>query len=65
MLQRHVRITLNFGGSVLSPHWPDVENLKLAAKVVRELVERKHEVLVVVGGGEPARKYIQAGKELG
>ncbi|TDA35564.1 MAG: UMP kinase [Hadesarchaea archaeon] len=65
MLQRHVRITLNFGGSVLSPHWPDVENLKLVAKVVRELVERKHEVLVVVGGGEPARKYIQAGRELG
>ncbi|MEM2866403.1 MAG: UMP kinase [Candidatus Hadarchaeales archaeon] len=60
-----MRITLNFGGSVLSPEWPDVESLKLAAKAVRELVEKKHQVLVVVGGGRPARRYIEAGEKLG
>ncbi len=60
-----MRITLNFGGSVLSPEWPDLESFRLAAGAVRELVERRHQVLVVVGGGEPARRYIGVGEELG
>jgi uridylate kinase len=60
-----VRLTVNFGGSVLSPDWPDVQSLRLAAESLRELVRRKHEVLVVVGGGRPARKYIEVGRELG
>ena len=60
-----MRLTVNFGGSVLSPDWPDVESLRLAAESVRELVRRKQEVLVVVGGGRPARRYIEAGRELG
>ncbi len=60
-----MRVTVNFGGSVLCPEWPDLETLREAAESVRELVRRRHEVLVVVGGGGTARRYIEAGGRLG
>ena len=43
----------------MAPDWPDVDCIRRIARAVRELKSRGHEVLVVVGGGRPAREYIE------
>lgn len=59
-----MRITINFGGSILNPDGIDVELIKKIARVLKKLRESNHEILVVIGGGNTARTYIKAGKEL-
>ena len=60
-----MRLTLCLGGSVLAPLGLDLACFRKAARVLKELKARGHEVLVVVGGGELARVYIRAARELG
>lgn len=57
-------MTLCFGGSILAPDEPDIALIREVAQTLRMLKSRKHEVLVVVGGGGPSRKYIEAARAL-
>jgi uridylate kinase len=59
-----MRITICVGGSVLAPDRPDAEFIAEVAKALAKLKADKHEVLVVTGGGGPARMYIRAGRQL-
>lgn len=55
---------LRIGGSVLgSP--PNVAIVEDYATIVRKILDRGHKVAVVVGGGDIAREYIAAAKNLG
>jgi uridylate kinase len=59
-----MRIVLRIGGSVVaSPINPDL--ISRYAKILRELRQQKHEVVVIVGGGALAREFIGVAKELG
>lgn len=59
-----MRATLCFGGSIITPDLPDVECIREVTKALRELRKRKHEVLVVVGGGKISRIYIDIARRL-
>src|SRR5689334_4430939 len=55
------RVSLVMGGSILAPAEPDPAFLsKLADSLIAWTKERQ--LFVVVGGGHPARKYIQAAR---
>jgi len=60
-----MRITICFGGSIVAPGNPDIACIRDIVTTVRKLRSQKHEVLIVVGGGELARVYINAARELG
>lgn len=60
-----MRITLCFGGSILAPEKPDADLIREIAQTLRTLRSKKHDILVVTGGGEPAREYIQATRKFG
>ncbi|MGQ9788535.1 MAG: UMP kinase [Candidatus Hadarchaeaceae archaeon] len=60
-----MRITICFGGSILVPGAPDLTCIRDIVNVVRELRAQDNEVLIVVGGGELARLYINAAQQLG
>ena len=57
-------MTVCFGGSILAPDVPDVNSIREAAQALRALKSRNHEVLVVVGGGGPSRRYIEVARKL-
>jgi len=59
-----MRVTLCIGGSITVPELPDAECIREAARVLRELKAKRFELLVVVGGGKMARRYIEAAREL-
>ncbi len=59
-----MRVTLCFGGSILAPDEPDVGCIREIAQMLRALKSRKHEILVITGGGGPSRKYIKAARKL-
>src|SRR6056297_1641081 len=59
-----MKITINFGGSILNPDGINIELIKTITEVMEELKKLNHDVLVVSGGGNTARKYIKAGKQL-
>jgi uridylate kinase len=59
-----MRVTLCFGGSILAPEELDVGCIREIAQTLRALKSRKHELLVVTGGGKPSRKYIEAVRKL-
>ncbi|KUO39407.1 MAG: hypothetical protein APZ16_03430 [Candidatus Hadarchaeum yellowstonense] len=59
-----MRVTICFGGSIIAPGNPDVACIRDIVRAVRELKARNHEILIVVGGGELARVYINAAREL-
>ncbi len=52
------------GGSIAVPELPDAECIREAARVLRELKAKRYELLVVVGGGKTARRYIEAAREM-
>ena len=49
----------------MAPDGPDPATLRDIVTAVHKLKEQKHEVSIVVGGGETARKYIAAAVALG
>lgn len=60
-----MRITTCFGGSTFNPEDIEIDTVEEIAKVLKEIREKDHEVLVTVGGGTTAKKYIELGKKLG
>jgi len=59
-----MRVTLCFGGSIIAPDQPDLECIREIAGALRELRARKHDILVVVGGGRTSRAYIDVARKL-
>ncbi len=62
-----MRAVLKLGGSLLYDDKGEVviDLAKKYAEVVRKIVKAGHELVIVVGGGKPARKFITAARELG
>ena len=62
-----MRAVLKLGGSLLYDDSGQVMTGRVReyAKVVQALLGKKHEFVVVVGGGKPARVFISAARELG
>lgn len=59
-----MRIVLRIGGSVIaSPINPALINNY--AEILKKLKSEGHDVVVVVGGGAPAREFIKVAKDLG
>jgi uridylate kinase len=57
-------VSISLGGSLLTRE-PIPETFKKYADVLRRLKERGHTLIVVCGGGKPARDWIGLAKELG
>lgn len=57
-----MRIVVAIGGSIIIKNY-DYKKFQEYAEVLKELAE-EHEVFVVVGGGKPARDYIQVVRDL-
>jgi uridylate kinase len=59
-----LKIVLRIGGSILgSP--PDAGIVRGYSKTISKILQRKHDVVIVVGGGKIAREYINIAKEMG
>lgn len=58
-----VRATICLGGSILVPEQPDVDTVRTAASVLRDLRKKGYELLVVAGGGKVARVYIDTARK--
>jgi uridylate kinase len=59
-----MRIVLRIGGSVVASP-VNTELMSKYAEIVRKLIEKNHEVAVVIGGGSLAREFISTAKNLG
>lgn len=59
-----MKIVIKVGGHVFASAI-DPEGIKAYSKLLRKLRSEGHKIVVVMGGGGEARKYIQAAKELG
>ncbi len=57
------RVVLTIGGSILAPPTLDETRLRAVTDMIVDL-STKQRLLVVVGGGNPARRYIQAARSL-
>ncbi len=58
------RVAINTGGSIIAPDQLDAAFLREMSDLLVE-VTRTYDLLVVVGGGRTARRYIEACRELG
>jgi len=57
-------VSISLGGSLLTRD-QTAENFRKYAAVLRKLKDRGHRLIVVCGGGKPAREWINLAKELG
>lgn len=60
-----MRVTICFGGSTFNPDGIDMDALREIAEALSSVREKNHEILVTVGGGRTAKKYISIGEDLG
>ncbi|MDI9644769.1 MAG: UMP kinase [Candidatus Verstraetearchaeota archaeon] len=60
-----MKITIKLSGHILFPAMDTLPQIKDYATVIRELVKKGDHVSVVVGGGAPARYYIQLARREG
>ncbi|MBC7120574.1 MAG: UMP kinase [Candidatus Methanosuratus sp.] len=60
-----MRITIKLSGHVLFPTMDAQPRVSEYAKTIRGVVSKGHEVHIVVGGGAPARYYIQMARQQG
>lgn len=62
-----MKVSLKLGGHVLfnEKAEPLIERFKEYGEVLRKLLQAEHEVHVVVGGGPPSRRYIEAARSMG
>jgi len=59
-----MRVVIRIGGSVIaSPLNPEL--IQRYAEIIQNLREQGHTLVVIVGGGSPARQFIQLARELG
>jgi uridylate kinase len=59
-----LKIVVRLGGSILgTPIDPDI--VKRYADVISKVLEQKHKVVVIVGGGATARQYIETARKIG
>jgi len=59
-----LRIVLRIGGSVIASP-PNPHLIDKYVEIIRRLSDEGHKIVVVVGGGRPAREFIQIAKDLG
>ncbi|MFQ6054019.1 MAG: UMP kinase [Candidatus Bathyarchaeia archaeon] len=59
-----MKVSISLGGSLLT-RGLDAETYRRYASALRELKERGHQLVVVCGGGRPAREYIGIARRLG
>jgi uridylate kinase len=59
-----LRVVVRIGGSVIASP-PNPELMQRYAEIVRNLRAHGHELAVIVGGGSPAREFIQLAKRVG
>ncbi|RLI88156.1 MAG: UMP kinase [Candidatus Altiarchaeales archaeon] len=59
-----MKIVISIGGSVLVPDEIDKEFIENFAKLIRE-IHRRHELVIVTGGGKTARRYIELARDFG
>jgi len=59
-----MRVVIRIGGSVVASP-PNPQLIQKYAEVFRSLRIQGHELVIIVGGGAPARQYIQLAKEMG
>lgn len=58
-----MRIVLRLGGSVIASPI-DIDLINKFAKVVLDLIKQNHELVVIIGGGNLAREFIDIAKKL-
>jgi uridylate kinase len=56
-------VVVSLGGSILVPGEKDSEYISALARLMRSL-SRKYSLILVCGGGKPARYYISVGRDL-
>jgi len=59
-----LRIVLRIGGSVIASP-PDPKMLNRYVEVITQILREGHGMIIVVGGGRPAREFIQIAKDMG
>jgi len=59
-----LKIVLRIGGSIIASP-PNPKLINRYVEIIQQLVEERHQIVVVVGGGRPAREFIQMAKDLG
>ncbi len=59
-----MRVVVRIGGSVVASP-PNPQLIQKYADVVNRLRAQGHELAIIVGGGAPARQYIQLAKDMG
>lgn len=58
-------IIISLGGSVINNGKINIKMLKSLTKLINSQVHSKNKFIIITGGGQPAREYINAGKKLG
>ena len=56
-------MVLRIGGSVIASP-PNPQLINRYVEIIRQVLDEKHQMVVVVGGGRPAREFIQIAKDL-
>lgn len=64
-MEEERKVVLNIGGSVLVPHEIDVDYINHLREMLLSFINEGYSFLIVVGGGNLARKYISAARSLG
>ena len=59
-----MKVSISLGGSLLTRNL-DADNYRRYARALRRLKEKGHQLVVVCGGGRPAREYIDIARQLG
>ena len=59
-----MRIVLRIGGSVIASP-PNPRLINRYVEIIRRLSDERHKIIIVVGGGRPAREFIQIARDLG
>jgi uridylate kinase len=59
-----MKVSISLGGSLLTRSG-DAESYRRYAAALKKIHDEGHIIVVVCGGGRPARQYINLGKELG
>ena len=59
-----MKVSISLGGSLLTRNL-DADNYQRYARALKRLKEKGHQLVVVCGGGQPAREYIGIARQLG